>query len=476
MIQVNCRQDVLASCLEGDRIPVARNFLLRCFAVASLFAVLLRVPAVCHSEEVSFIRDVAPVLVQQCQACHGSKEAESDYRLHTFEDLLKPGDYGEPPIVAGQPAESLLFRLISSDDDAERMPKDSTPLSVEQIEAVRQWIAQGAPFDSRSESESLDQQLPRRDYPQPPEVYPAAVPITAMAIRPQTDHVYVGGFYELTVWNMSTGQLVSRINNVAERTYGLTFSPDGSLLAVAGGSPGTAGEARLLRAEDGTEVTVLTTSSDVVFDIAFRPDGQEVAIALADGTIRIFEVTGGQLKLSIENHGDWVTAIAWRGDGQRLASASRDKTAKFFDANSGGLLATFSAHGQQVHDVAVSADGKQVFSSGADYRVRAWNPEDGKQIAEVARCGGEAFKLLVAGGQLFSTSADRIARQHQVEDRKEVRQFSGHTDWPISLAASVEAKRLCAGCFDGRIGVWSLEDGSQVSSFIAAPGLAVSDP
>ena len=93
--------------------------------------------------------------------------------------------------------------------------------------------------------------------------------------------------------------------------------------------------------------------------------------------------------------------------------------------------------------------------------IYRWNPEDGKQIAELAKYGGEAFKLLVAGGQLFSTSADRIARQHQVEDRKEVRQFSGHTDWPISLAASVEAKRLCAGCFDGRIGVWSLE--SKVS-------------
>lgn len=457
-------------------MPVAKNFLPRCFMGASLFAVLLGAPTACRSEEVSFIRDVAPVLVQQCQACHGSKEAESDYRLHTFDDLLKPGDYGEAPVVAGKPAESLLFRLISSDDDGERMPKDGTPLTVEQIETVRQWIAQGAPFDSRSQSEPLDQQLPRLDYPQPPEVYPAAVPITAMAIRPQTDHVYVGGFYELTVWNMSTGQLVSRINNVAERTYGLTFSPDGSLLAVAGGSPGTAGEARLLRAEDGTEVALLTASSDVVFDIAFRPDGQEIAIALADGTIGIFEVSTGQLKLSIENHGDWVTAIAWSRDGQRLASASRDKTAKVFDANSGGLLATFSAHSQPVHDVAISADGKQVFSAGADNRVRVWNSEDGKQIAEVAKYGGEAFKLLVAEDQLFSTSADRIVRQHQVEDRQEVHQFSGHTDWPISLAASVEAKRLCAGCFDGRIGVWNLEDGSQVSSFIAAPGLAASDP
>ena len=472
MIQVIRRRVSQKSCVASPQIPVPLTFSPRTFIVVSLFAGFLGAPTLSRSEGVSFIHEIAPVLVQQCQACHGNKESESDYRLNTFDDLLKSGDFGEPPIVAGKPAESFLFRLISSDDDSERMPKDGIPLTAAQIETVRQWIEQGASFDGTSQSEPLDQQLPRPGYPQPPEVYPAAVPITAMAIRPQTDHVYVGGFHELTVWNMSEGQLIRRINNVAERTYGLTFSPDGSLLAVAGGAPGTAGEARLLNAEDGSEVALLSTSSDVAFDIAFRPDGQKVAVALADGTIRIFDVSTGQVDLSIENHGDWVTAISWSSDGERLASASRDKTSKCFNANSGQLLATFSAHGQPVHDVVVSADGKQVFSAGADNLVRAWNPEDGKQIAEVARYEGEAFKLLATDGQLFSTSADRTARQHQIDDRKEVRRFSDHTDWAVALAVSFEAKRLCTGCFDGRVCVWNLEDGSQINSFIAAPGLA----
>ena len=42
---------------------------------------------------VSFIREVAPILVGACQACHGPKTAESNYRLDTFEMLMRAGRF-----------------------------------------------------------------------------------------------------------------------------------------------------------------------------------------------------------------------------------------------------------------------------------------------------------------------------------------------------------------------------------------------
>ena len=39
---------------------------------------------------VSFVRDIAPVLVKQCQGCHGPKKVKGGYRVDTFEHLLKP--------------------------------------------------------------------------------------------------------------------------------------------------------------------------------------------------------------------------------------------------------------------------------------------------------------------------------------------------------------------------------------------------
>ena len=51
------------------------------------------------SKPVSFIREVAPILVARCQACHGPKTMESNYRLDTFELMIKPGDFGTAPMT-----------------------------------------------------------------------------------------------------------------------------------------------------------------------------------------------------------------------------------------------------------------------------------------------------------------------------------------------------------------------------------------
>jgi len=61
----------------------------------SLCLVLFLVP-VGRADEVSFRRDLAPVLVQKCLACHGPKKAKGSYRVDTFEKLALPGDTGEP--------------------------------------------------------------------------------------------------------------------------------------------------------------------------------------------------------------------------------------------------------------------------------------------------------------------------------------------------------------------------------------------
>ncbi len=76
---------------------------------------------------VSFVREVAPILVAKCQACHGPKTAESNYRLDSFEAMMQPGDFGTPPITAGDLENSEIHRLITAEDAEERMPNNGRP-------------------------------------------------------------------------------------------------------------------------------------------------------------------------------------------------------------------------------------------------------------------------------------------------------------------------------------------------------------
>ena len=78
---------------------------------------------------VSFVRDVAPILVGKCQGCHGPKTAASNYRLDTFDLLMQAGDFGLPPVTAESLDESVFHRLITSDDPEERMPNNGDRLT-----------------------------------------------------------------------------------------------------------------------------------------------------------------------------------------------------------------------------------------------------------------------------------------------------------------------------------------------------------
>ena len=423
-----------------------------------------------ENNSISFARDVAPILLERCQACHGAKKAESSYRLDTFALLKQAGDYETDPIVPEDPDGSELVRLISTDDDDERMPKDSESLTAEQIQVIRSWIEQGAKFDGSDEAATLSEIIPRPPYPVPPESYPRPFPITAMAFHPQGSELFVAGYHELSVWNPTDGTLLRRINNIAQRTYAIRFSPDGSTLAIGGGTPGKSGEIRLLNPADGSELKLLGTTPGVVFDIAFRADGLKLAAGVADRTLRIYDVATGQEERVVEHHADWVLTVDWSPDGKQLATGSRDKTGKLVEVETGALLGTYGQTGQPVYRVVFHKDGKHVYSAGGDGKIHLWKTENAEKEAEITDLGGEVYDLVHSGEHLFSSSQDGTARQHKESDRQLVHSYAEHSDWVFSLAVHADTQRLATGCFDGQVRVWNTSDGSPVTTFTAAPG------
>src|SRR6267378_4194533 len=91
-----------------------------------------------------FSREVRPLLEQHCLKCHGAEKQKGGLRFDTKEGAFKAGESGEKAIVPGHASESRLIRLVSSKDDAERMPSKGEPLSVAQVELLKRWIDGGA--------------------------------------------------------------------------------------------------------------------------------------------------------------------------------------------------------------------------------------------------------------------------------------------------------------------------------------------
>ncbi len=117
----------------------------RCLVAFVLFA-----PAALPAALLQFNRDIRPILSENCFQCHGQDAAhrEAKLRLDQYDSATLDRD-GFPAIVPGKPdASEMIIRLLS-DDESERMPpKESNKhLTPAQITVLKQWIAEGAPYE-----------------------------------------------------------------------------------------------------------------------------------------------------------------------------------------------------------------------------------------------------------------------------------------------------------------------------------------
>jgi len=417
---------------------------------------------------VSFARQVAPIFSQRCLACHNARTAKGRLNMETFANLMKGGESGVS-VVAAKPNDSLLQTMIEDHS----MPKDADPLLPEQIAVVKKWIETGARLDAGiAPTATLITIMPKLTQPMPPDSYRVAVPVMMVVFSPDGNLLATSGYREVLLWNPADGQLIRRIKNLAERPHDIKFSNDGSLLAVAAGTPGQMGEVKLFKVADGELVADLFTTDDEVFSVAFSTDGTRIAAACADRSVRLFDVATRQQQKIIEDHADWVMDVAWSPDGKRIATASRDKTSKVFDSTSGESQATFNAHGQPVFGVCFLPDGNTVATTARDNRIRVWTIAESKQQREIA-LGGEVFRISpLADGTAFTGCADKFARQHNLTNGSQVKQFGPHNDWVYSAAYHAGTKRVASGSHDGEVRIWNYDDGKEVLKFIAAPGLA----
>lgn len=417
---------------------------------------------------VSFAKQVAPIFSQRCLACHNARTAKGRLNMESYANLMKGGENG-PAVVAAKPGDSLLQTMIEDHS----MPKDADPLLPEQIAVIKKWIETGTRLDAGiAPTATLITIMPKLVQPMPPESYRVAVPVMAIAFSPDGNLLATSGYREVLLWNPANGQLVRRIKNLGERPHDVEFSADGSVMAVAAGTPGQMGEVKLFNVADGALIADLFTTDDEVFSVAFSPDKTRLAAACADRSVRLFDVATRQQQKLIEDHADWVMDVAWSPDGKKIATASRDKTSKVFDSTTGESQATFNGHGQPVSGVGFLPDGASVATSGRDNRIRVWAVADSKQAREIA-LGGEVFRITIQGdGTAFSGSADKFARQHNLTDGKELKKFGPHNDWVYAATYHAGSKRVASGSHDGEVRIWNYDDGKEITKFIAAPGLS----
>jgi hypothetical protein len=104
------------------------------------------------AQEVSFSRDVQPILADNCFQCHGfdANTRKADLRLDTFTGATSELSSGDGhAVIPGDLEDSILLERILSDDELSVMPPRNSgkELTPDQQEILKKWIQQGAKYE-----------------------------------------------------------------------------------------------------------------------------------------------------------------------------------------------------------------------------------------------------------------------------------------------------------------------------------------
>jgi WD40 repeat protein/serine/threonine protein kinase len=290
------------------------------------------------------------------------------------------------------------------------------------------------------------------------------------------------------VWDVETGQEVFTLRGHTEPVLSVFFSPDGRRLASLGWDNGTVRVWDLPPGEPGVSTSggrMLTPRfsrrrhSASPWSVAFSPDGQRLAVAsgVADGNVRVYDATTGDLLHTLAGHLDRVISVAFSPDGRRLVSASMDRTVKLWETATGQEVLTLRGHTDSVIRVLFSPNGQRLASVSADGTLKVWDATpleaDGQRHALTLRGHtGIAYDVAFSpdGLRLASASTDQTVKVWDAATGQEILTFREHTDKVLCVAFSPDGKTLASGGPDAVVRLWDAATGRKVRNFSVYKG------
>jgi len=155
----------------------------------------------------------------------------------------------------------------------------------------------------------------------------------------------------------------------------VAISPDGKWLAATG----AIGRFQVWELPTTRPVVPIPIAAHqmMINALTFCPDGGTLATASADGTIKLWDVSSGACRQTLDGHTGEVLSAEFSPDGKKLATGGKDQIVKLWTLET-KQAQSFKGHEAEVTCLAFQPDGKRLISAGYNGAVKVWDLDSGQ--------------------------------------------------------------------------------------------------
>ncbi|MHC4698796.1 MAG: WD40 repeat domain-containing protein [Planctomycetota bacterium] len=287
-----------------------------------------------------------------------------------------------------------------------------------------------------------------------------------------------GGGRLLRLWNVATGKEELTLFGHHDVVNSVAFSRDGAKLASAGGESMSGGELKIWDLPTGAKLRSMITERSVR-DATFTPDGNAVLLG-GEGRLMLWNLLDGKVQPLYEGYVPSVRCSTISNNGKLIASGG-SRHIVIRNSSSGEELFNLDGFTNYASSVSFAPDGSRLAAAGGAYMdtglVKVWSTDDGQQVlsfhiqdecSRTTKCNVSDVAFSPDGKQLATSGgSDFAVRVWDASSARELHVFRGHEDSVLSIAWSPDGKLLASGSLDRTAKIWNVEDGALSQTLCA---------